>query len=455
MTIPVWPIFAAALTAGQCLASAALDTTDATAASPQQHVMIVQASGDGEPQVITLDGAECPPGMLMLTKADVETQGPEGKLIKRMMVTAAASPVWLGVRLTPVPAPLAAHLDAQGVMVGNVIVDSPADKAGLQQYDVITSLNGTAVTKFEDLTNALTKNGANQQAKLGIVRAGKRMEVRITPSDRPTDPAVMNNLKYEEQDDLLQHNAVTRGLTMQLGPDGKWEMRDLGDLQNMPDALKTLQDHLQELNIGFDWTCDDNGSFPPGQFQFFGTGDNGQTQTELQRQIKIEVEQDGTHLSIGTDADGQFNVTRTDADGNVTTNTYDNAESLEQADPEAYKLVAPHVGGGATMFFQALPFGQGGALRQQFQSDVHKRLQEALAKAGVAGGPHQADVRVEMKIDDQGNETQDLAGVVRGADGHIMVITREDGAVQTHEFNSLEELKQNPELYEKVKSHFE
>lgn len=454
MTIPVWPILAAALMAGQCLASAAVDAARVTAPGPE-CVMIVQASGDGEPQVITLDSAECPPGMLVLTKADVETQGADGKLVQRMVVTAAASPVWMGVRLTPVPAPLAAHLGEQGVMVGNVIVDSPADKAGLLQYDVITSFNDTAVTKFEDLTGALTKNGANQQAKVGIVRGGKRMEVRLTPAERPTDPTVMNNLKYEEQDDLLQHNAITRGLTMQLGPDGKWEMRDLGALHNMPDALKTLQEHLQELNLT--WNCDDESTFnfPFGQFQFFGTDDDGQMQTRVQRQIKIEVEQDGTHLSIDTDADGKFNVTRTDADGNVSTQTYDNAEALEQADPEAFKLVAPHVGGGPTMYFHALPFGQGGALRQQFQADVHKRLQEALSKAGIAAQPHHAQIRVERKIDDQGNESEDLVGVVNGADGHIMVITREAGGVQTHEFSSLEELKQHPEIYEKVKSHFE
>src|SRR5262245_18759855 len=60
---------------------------------------------------------------------------------------------WLGIQFGPVSKPLAAQLriDAgSGQMVTNVVEGSPADTAGLQQYDIIVNLDGSAASSSMD-----------------------------------------------------------------------------------------------------------------------------------------------------------------------------------------------------------------------------------------------------------------------------------------------------------------
>ena len=62
-------------------------------------------------------------------------------------VLAPRAGAWMGIRMGPVPEALAAHLrlGETGVIVRNVVVASPADKARLAQYDVIVKLDGKDV----------------------------------------------------------------------------------------------------------------------------------------------------------------------------------------------------------------------------------------------------------------------------------------------------------------------
>ena len=57
------------------------------------------------------------------------------------------STAWLGVVMVDVPKALSAHLNTgdEGLMVINVIRDSPADTAGIQQYDVILRVDNEAI----------------------------------------------------------------------------------------------------------------------------------------------------------------------------------------------------------------------------------------------------------------------------------------------------------------------
>ena len=50
---------------------------------------------------------------------------------------------------------LSVAADPQGVAVGSVFPNSPAANAGLEQGDLITSLDGTPVTSFGDLRTFL------------------------------------------------------------------------------------------------------------------------------------------------------------------------------------------------------------------------------------------------------------------------------------------------------------
>jgi regulator of sigma E protease len=66
--------------------------------------------------------------------------------------------------------------------VGEVTEDSPAEHAGLQIDDVIVQANGEAVANVEDLQR-ITSPRAGEPTVYVIERAGRQMEITITPTE--------------------------------------------------------------------------------------------------------------------------------------------------------------------------------------------------------------------------------------------------------------------------------
>ena len=72
-----------------------------------------------------------------------------------------------------------------GVFVYSVVSGGAGEKAGLQMGDVITKLNGTAITTRTDLTAALKSFRAGDTATMQVYRGGSYVDVTITFDARP------------------------------------------------------------------------------------------------------------------------------------------------------------------------------------------------------------------------------------------------------------------------------
>ena len=68
----------------------------------------------------------------------------------------------------------------QGAVVLQVVSGSPAEVAGLQQGDVITSFNGKAVTSADQLAQAVQSDKPGQSVKVGLYRGQAQMMVTVT-----------------------------------------------------------------------------------------------------------------------------------------------------------------------------------------------------------------------------------------------------------------------------------
>jgi len=108
----------------------------------------------------------------------------------------------IGIALAPLTAPLARQLgldeDTKGVLVGDVVPGSPADKAGLKQGDVITSFAGE---KVQDRSSFRLKVATSEVAKnydIGYVRDGKTLSTSITPA--PADKVVFDAERGEAKE---------------------------------------------------------------------------------------------------------------------------------------------------------------------------------------------------------------------------------------------------------------
>ena len=87
----------------------------------------------------------------------------------------------IGIGVTALSKQLAAHFGVEsGVMINNVLENSPAAKAGLKAGDIIVESDGKAVKGDFDLIRAI--NGKKEgDVSLTIVRDGKRKTISVTP----------------------------------------------------------------------------------------------------------------------------------------------------------------------------------------------------------------------------------------------------------------------------------
>ncbi|HOW72096.1 MAG TPA: PDZ domain-containing protein [Phycisphaerae bacterium] len=229
---------------------------------------------------------------------------------------AEESPVWLGLQLSPVPLPLAAHLqlDANGLMVRNVFRDSPADRAGIEQFDVITEVNGHRVSgNVGAFIERLADRKPDDSVELSVVHEGKARTMQVKLADRPKDPARLKP-KYDE---FIEGPPVgppdMRGRILRPGPDG-WILEDLGPLPKMKELPNQLRMYIETL-----------------------TKDGDSQTTEGRR-----VDKQGQVLHVLRKEDGSIEVKRyrqADGEGHAEPKGYANMEELRKGDREAFDLL--------------------------------------------------------------------------------------------------------------------
>ncbi|MHC4091378.1 MAG: S1C family serine protease [Planctomycetota bacterium] len=367
---------------------------------------------------------------------------------------------WLGVSLGEVSPALAVQLglEDEGVMINNVVKDSPAAEAGLQRYDVVVALDGEGFDgSLGSLAARIGELGPGTTADLTVIRSGKEQTLAVTLGSRP-DGGEME-WEYEFTDlSSVTDKYTHRGRVMMRGPDGKIQIHELGDLK----ALKDLPDSIRCMIPGIKDTCT----------RLWVDKDKG----SVGIRIKTRVEEDGQTIEI-EQQDGKITVRRTTVDdqGNTQTTeeTYDDSEALEAADEEAYEFYSgiqgPHV--------LDLNLDHLGQLDLDIDLDIddvinnlddvmkdqsqwREELEKALQKAGK-------DYEVALKCLDSARGLK-LGPLGRGVrwfghsaeraqqsfsvapDGSIEVRLRKGDSEVVMNYESEEDLaKRNPEMYEK------
>ena len=77
-----------------------------------------------------------------------------------------------------------------GPMIQSVEAGGCAEKAGLQQGDIIIGFNDAEISSYTDLVAALNKCKAGDTATIKVYRAGAEIDAQITLDERPTDEEI-------------------------------------------------------------------------------------------------------------------------------------------------------------------------------------------------------------------------------------------------------------------------
>jgi serine protease Do len=115
-----------------------------------------------------------------MAKAVMENLIKRGKVIRG----------WLGVTIQPVTPELAKQFnlkEEKGVLIGDVVEDSPAEKAGLQRGDVIVEYEGKEADEPASLRNMVATTPPNKEVTIKILRDGKPKTVRVTIAELPAE----------------------------------------------------------------------------------------------------------------------------------------------------------------------------------------------------------------------------------------------------------------------------
>lgn len=91
---------------------------------------------------------------------------------------------YIGVSVTDVSMQMQRYGLPKGAAVQSVSSGSPAEKGGLQANDIITKVNGTAITGSTTLTKLVNAAVAGDVLRLTVYRQGTTVELTVTVSER-------------------------------------------------------------------------------------------------------------------------------------------------------------------------------------------------------------------------------------------------------------------------------
>jgi serine protease Do len=106
---------------------------------------------------------------------------------------------------------------AQGVIVAEIVKDSPADKAGLKVNDVIVELNGQKIANYNDFRADVAKLTPESKARLTIIREGKNHQLTVAVGEKPSQTAKTESGQPSREQIGLQVQNLTPELARQFG----------------------------------------------------------------------------------------------------------------------------------------------------------------------------------------------------------------------------------------------
>ncbi len=122
---------------------------------------------------------------------------------------------WVGIQLTDTPDCLTSHLNLvknKSLMIENIAAGSPAEKAGLERYDVIIRVNGDAFSGIEDFKKKISGHFADGMLPLTFYRKGKTKNLKLKLDANPGEDPVW--LFPDEKLNITKKQLLSPGTVM-------------------------------------------------------------------------------------------------------------------------------------------------------------------------------------------------------------------------------------------------
>jgi serine protease Do len=141
---------------------------------------------------------------------------------------------WLGAVIQDLSEEMAksfGYTGKDGILVSDVVRDTPAEKAGLRSEDIIVKYDGKSVAKVSDFRNMVAATAPNTEVELQVFRDGKMETLKATIARQPSQMPVAGNTKRQSAPDLgLTVLPLTPQRLEELGLDENLEGVLVGDV---------------------------------------------------------------------------------------------------------------------------------------------------------------------------------------------------------------------------------
>ena len=109
---------------------------------------------------------------------------------------------WLGVQIQDVDEGMAKALrlkERDGAIISQVIKNSPAEDAGVEEQDVIIAVDGVKVADSSNLKNLISSGRPDDKTKLTIIRDGHERNLIVSLGTRPGEKELAGTFRYGEK----------------------------------------------------------------------------------------------------------------------------------------------------------------------------------------------------------------------------------------------------------------
>ena len=238
---------------------------------------------------------------------------------------------WLGIQAGVVSDALRVHLglgDDEGVMVLNVVKGSPADQAGIAQYDIVLEVDGQPVEGgIDDFVASLRELEIGDDVAVSVLHGGVKKELDVELDARAKDPLELD-YKFELLPTLRADRLDLSGAVVELDGDKRIRVQrhsGLG-LENIEKLLRRRAGKALE------------NSTAARTKRTVSVGDGSFTE-----EIEVTKDDNGIETVLRVvRANGkttEIDVRRSSDDDTLEVGKYSSEEDLKKKDPAAYEIL--------------------------------------------------------------------------------------------------------------------
>ncbi|MGE0610368.1 MAG: Do family serine endopeptidase [Pirellulales bacterium] len=138
----------------------------------------------------------------------------------QLVKTGEVHRAYLGVQIGEITPDLAEKFGVKpnsGVLVGDVLPNAPAAKAGMEEGDVVTAFAGRKVSKPRDLQEAVERCELGSTQKVEVIRDGKPLTLEVAVAELPKDLTPVRGRGREDQGDVEEPSLEYKDMGLSVG----------------------------------------------------------------------------------------------------------------------------------------------------------------------------------------------------------------------------------------------